>query len=67
MVIAYTEGLRIIKIGLSKPELFVGNIVNKKTLVENGSVDDSAGNSTLKSTHSLKQEENTAKFVNANY
>ena len=52
------EGIKVLnkeKIGLSKPEL---------TLVENSSVDDPARNGMLKSTRSVKQEDNAAKPVN---
>jgi hypothetical protein len=54
------EGIKVLnkeKIGLSKPEL---------TLVENSSVDDPARNGMLKSTRSVKQEDNAAKPVNEN-
>ncbi len=56
------EGLRLYlenknnnKIGLSKSEY---------TPVENGSVDDPSGNTSLKSTHSMKQEDKVVRLVN---
>jgi len=51
------EGNRILKIGLSKPEL---------KLVENGSVDELSRKAMLKSIHSMKQEDQAAKLINEN-